>query len=88
MVLLSSRPSHNPQPNQLLTIIIMTEEKEERTPSGESVRKKRKYLFLDRFNMYANEIDYQMKKIWVFNYWHATVTALLTILVIYCISSR
>jgi len=66
----------------------MSEEIEERTPSGESVRKKRKYLFLDKFNMYANEIDYQMKKIWVFHYWHATVTTLLVILVIYCISSR
>ena len=66
----------------------MTEEKEERTPSGESVRKKRKYLFLDRFNMYANEMDYQMKIVWAFHYIHATVTAVLIILLIYCISSH
>tara|TARA_R110000868_G_scaffold8307_4_gene43413 strand:- start:2905 stop:3105 length:201 start_codon:yes stop_codon:yes gene_type:complete len=66
----------------------MTEEKEERTPSGESVRKKRKYLFLDKFNMYATEINNQIKKVWSFNYWHAFVTAILVILVIYCIASH
>lgn len=61
----------------------ITNDKEESSVPNQEVKKKRKYLFLEKFNDYKEEIDYRLCNLWMMNYLHAAATVFLGIVVLY-----